>query len=204
MRSDLLRPALVLSAAAVLAATGVAAAAPAPKPVCNLITDATGDVTAPSANLDIVSADIATDAKRITGVVRVARLANGDGTAPTGVAYNFRFKLPGDAAQYYLLASIEPAPVGATTFEYGTIETGNSLTPLGEGSGKVDLAKNEVRITAPTTLGSKKVKPGTKVLSLQALTQRRFVVLLSGADSTVIDESKTYTAGSRSCVTPGA
>jgi hypothetical protein len=28
--------------------------------------------------------------------------------------------------------------------------------------------------------------------------------LLSGADSTVLDESKTYTSGSRSCVVPGA
>ncbi|MBC7373347.1 MAG: hypothetical protein H7323_05090 [Frankiales bacterium] len=197
-----------LALALALAVTGVtafgASAAPAPKPVCNLITDPTGDVTVPSANLDIVSADIASDARRLTGVIRVSKLATSDGTAPTGVAYSFYFKLPGSAVQYYLLASVEPAPVGATTFEFGTVETGNSLTPIGPATGVIDLAKSEVRITAPTTLGSVKVKPGSKIVSLQAFTQRRFVVLLSGADSTELDESKTYTAGTRSCVTPGA
>lgn len=203
MRIFALRPALAAAVVAALALSGAALAAPA-KPVCNLITDPTGDVTLPSPNLDIVSADIATNAKKLTGVIRVAKLANSDGTAPTGVAYNFRFKVPGQDTQFYLLASAEPSPLGDTTFEYGTIETGNRLTPLGDATGKFDLAKNEVRITAPTKLGGlANVKPGTKVVSLQALTQRRFVVLLSGADSTVLDASKSYTAGTPSCVVPG-
>ena len=201
MRTSL-RTALVLTAAASVALAGGAVAAPA-KRVCNLISDPAGDVTLPSANLDVVSADFASDAKKITGVIRVTKLANSDGTAPTGVAYNFRFKLQGDETQYYLLASAVPSPLGATTFEYGTITT-NRLTPLGDATGAIDLAKNEVRVSAPTTLGSAKVKPGTKVVNLQALTQRRFVALLSTADSTVIDESKSYTAGTPSCVTPGS
>lgn len=198
-----LRTAFALTAAATVAFGGAAAAAPA-KPVCNLIADGTGDVTAPSANLDIVSADVASDAKKLTAVIRVAKLASSDGTAPTGVAYNFRFMLPGSTVRYYLLASAEPSTIGGTTFEFGTIETGNALTPLGDATGTFDLAKSEVRITAPTSFGSVKIKPGTKLVSLQALTQRRFVVLLSGADSTVIDESKSYTAGTASCVKPGA
>lgn len=202
MRTSL-RTALALTATASLAFAGAAGAAPA-KPVCNLITDGTGDVTAPSANLDIVSADIGSDAKKLTGVIRVAKLATGDGTAPTGVAYNFRFMLPGSDVRYYLLASAEPSPLGATTFEFGTIETGNALTPIGDATGTFDLARNEVRITAPTSFGAVKIKPGTKLVSLQALTQRRFVVLLSGADSTVIDERKTYTAGTKTCVKPGS
>ncbi len=197
-----LRTVLATSVVAAVALAGGAVAAPA-KRVCNLITDPTGDLTVPSANLDVVSADIATDAKKLTGVIRVAKLANSDGSAPTGVAYNFRFKLPGNDTQFYLLASAVPSPVGRTTFEYGTITT-NRLTPLGEATGKFDLAKNEVRVTAPTTLGDAKVKPGSKIVSLQAVTQRRFVVLLSTADSTVINESKSYTAGSPSCVKPGA
>ena len=193
---------------AVTAATGLSllaagGALAAPKPVCNLVSDPTGDVTLPSAALDVVSADIATDAKSLTGVIRVAKLANSDGTAPTGFAYNFRFKVAGDPTQFYLLASSVPSPIGQTTFEYGTISL-NRLTPLGEAKGVLDLAKSEVRVTAPTSLGSVKVKPGTKLVDLQAITQRRFVVLLSSADSTVIDEKKTYTAGTPSCVKPGA
>ena len=198
-----LRTALAVTAAATVAFAGGATAAPA-KPLCNLITDGTGDVAAPSANLDIVSADVASDAKKLTAVIRVAKLAESDGTAPTGVAYNFRFMLPGSTVRYYLLASVEPSSLGGTTFEFGTIETGNALTPIGDATGKLDLAKSEVRITAPTSFGAVKIKPGTKLVSLQALTQRRFVVLLSGADSTVIDESKSYTAGTASCVKPGS
>jgi hypothetical protein len=198
-----LRTALAVTAAASVALAGGAAAAPAKVP-CNVITDGTGDVTAPSANLDIVSADVSSDAKKLTGVIRVAKLANSDGTAPTGFAYNFRFKVAGSAVQYYLLASSEPSPIGATTFEFGTIETGNALTPIGDATGKIDLAANEVRITAPTSFGDVKIKPGTKLVDLQAVTQRRFVVLLSGADSTVIDQSKSYVAGTRTCVKPGA
>lgn len=196
------RPALALAVACGVALSGGAQAAPS-KPACNLIQDPAGDVTLPSANLDIVSADIASNAKKLTAVIRVAKLANSDGTAPTGVAYNFRFKLPGDTTQYYLLASAEPSPFGSTTFEYGTIET-NRLTPIGDATGTFDLAKNEVRVTAPTTFGSAKIKPGSKIVSLQAVTQRRFVVLLSTADSSVVDDSKSYTAGSASCVKPGA
>lgn len=196
------RPALALALLPALLAAGAATAAPA-KPVCNLISDGAGDVTAPSANLDILSADVSSDAKKLTGVIRVAKLAASDGSAPTGFAYNFRFKVAGSDVQYYLLASSEPSPIGATTFEFGTIETGNSLTPIGDATGKIDLAKNEVRITAPTSFGAVKIKPGTKLVDLQAVTQRRFVVLLSGADSTVLD-GKTYTAGAASCVKPGA
>lgn len=202
-----LRAALALSTVAVLAASGVAGAAPArpaPKPVCNLVVDAAGDTTGPTDALDVVSADIASDARRVTAVLRVRKLATTDGTAPTGTAYSFRFKVAGSAVQYYLLGSIEPAPVGATTFEFGTIETGNSLTPIGDATGKVDVARNEVRISAPLSFGSARLKPGVRLVDLQAFTQRRFVVLLSGADSTVIDPRRSYTTGTRSCVKPGA
>ena len=148
-----------LALALALAVTGVtafgASAAPASKPVCNLLIDPTGDVTVPSANLDIVSADIASDARRLTAVIRVSKLATSDGTAPTGVAYSFRFKLPGSAVQFYLLASVEPAPIAATTFEFGTVETGNSLTPIGPATGVIDVAASNLEPSraAPATGG---------------------------------------------------
>lgn len=201
------RPVLALALVGVVATTGLAGAATKPKPkpvkpVCNLVTDPAGDVTVASDNLDVVGGDLASDAKGITGVIRVKKLAATDGTAPSGFAYNFRFKVTGSDKQYYLLASSEPSPIGALTFEYGTINATNQLTATGAAKGVLDTAANEVRMTAPLDLGDGKVKPGTKFTDLQAITQRRFVVLLSGSDSTVIDPSKTYSAGAPSCVKP--
>ena len=168
-------------------------------PACNLITDPAGDVTAvPSDNLDILSGDIASNAKSLTAVIRVAKLATSDSTAPTGMAYNLRFQVDGDAATYYLLSS--NTPTTGQVFEYGTVAT-NVLTKVGDATGVIDMAKNEIRITAPLDFGG--LKSGAKIGALQAFSQRRFVALLAGADSTVIDDTKTYKAGAPSCVTVG-
>jgi hypothetical protein len=185
-----------------VAAAGAAVAAPTPKPVCNLVQDAAGDVSAPpSDNLDIISADVATTSKRLTAVIRVKKLASSDGTSPTGVGYTMRFNVPGNAATYYLLASVEPDPIGTTTFEYGTVETGNQLTPIGDAYGVFDLAKSEVRITSPVDFKTVALKPGTIIKSLSVAAQRRYVVLLSGADTAT--STKAYVAGSPSCVKVG-
>ncbi len=194
------RPAVAAAVGASLVLAGAATAAPKPKPVCNLVTDATADTTGPSTALDIKSADIATNAKALTAVIRLEKLSTTDSSAPTGLAYNFRFKVVGGDQIYYLLASVEPEAIGGTTFEYGTV-AGAQLTKVGDAIGILDTVNNEVRMTAPLDFAG--IKKGFKLGSLQALTQRRFVVLLSGADSTVIDETKTYTSGAASCVKVG-
>lgn len=73
MRARLLRPALTAGLLGVLATAGLAGAAPA-KPVCNLVQDVKGDGTGflltdqdylpNNSNLDLISGDIATDARR--------------------------------------------------------------------------------------------------------------------------------------------
>src|SRR3954451_18472307 len=66
------------------------------KPACKLVTDGSGDakgtgtaVTTPSsdANLDIITADIATNATTLTGVLRVSKPSASDSMAPTGWEY---------------------------------------------------------------------------------------------------------------------
>src|SRR5262245_27463636 len=67
---------------------------PKPKPVCNLVTDPAGDASLLAgasgqgydASLDIISADVASDGKTITAVVRVKTLAKpaNDTAAPLG------------------------------------------------------------------------------------------------------------------------
>src|SRR3712207_6804956 len=69
------------------------AAVKKPKPVCNLLVDEKGDaIPVNSAGLDIVSADIASDGRKITGVIRLAGPASAlDPTAPSGRTYHLEF-----------------------------------------------------------------------------------------------------------------
>ncbi len=195
----LVRTATALALTGSLFAVGASQAATAP--VCKLMTDAEGDVTAvQSKNLDIVSGDIASDSKNLTGVIRVAGLSSSDSTAPSGFGHQVRFNVDGGAVPFYFLASNEPSPIGSLTFEYGTVD-GNILTKVGDAVGVVDTKANEIRMSAPTSVFG--VKAGSKITGMQAVTQRRFVVLLSGGDSSAIDDTKTYIAGTKSCVTPG-
>lgn len=196
------RAAVLVSAiiAAGLAGSASAATKPAPK-VCKLITDATGDVTPAGPSLDIVSGDVASDAatKKITAVIRVAGgLGASEPTAPTGRTWRIQFTHPSSDKPLYLLASQEPT---GTTFEFGTI-SGNFLDGQGTATGVIDAAKNEVRITAPSAFdGLAKLTAGSKVTSISAVTQRRFVVLLTAGDSAIA--TKSYTLGAASCVAVG-
>src|SRR3982751_4828473 len=71
------------------------AKAKAVKPVCNLVQDAKGDAGAnniPGADGDdIVSADVASDATTLTGVIRLAALQANDPQAPFGRNYSVLF-----------------------------------------------------------------------------------------------------------------
>ena len=112
-----------------------------PKPVCKLVTDRSGDakgtgtaLTTPSsdANLDIISADVATNATTLTGVVRVSKLATSDSTAPAGWQYQVVFSVGG----YTDTVEVVVGPSG-TSWNGG------------KGTGKIDAAKKEVRISVP-------------------------------------------------------
>jgi len=212
MRARLLRPALTLGVLGLLATAGLAGAALAPKPVCNLVTDEKGDGTGflftdadylpNDPQLDLVSGDIATNGKMITAVIRTAELALTDSNAPTGRIFYANFTV--GEATLWLAAELDRA--GAGSFAAGFTET--RRTALGAATGVVDVGKKEIRITAPMSIFAEKakIKGGVKILDLNLLAQRflgdRAVVgVTPSADAAT--GGKTYVAGAPSCVTVG-
>jgi hypothetical protein len=125
-----------------------------PKPVCNLVTDAKGDAedgqlgSNEDPSLDIVSADVATNSKQITAVIRVAKLANPDSLSLLGNYYSFGFT--GSSLQ-----------VGQTM--YVQIEPTGVVWQGGAGTGVLDTVHNEIRMTLPLSYfgtGAAAVVPG--------------------------------------------
>lgn len=132
------------------------AQAAGPRPVCDLVSDPSGDVS-PSApgvgdsDYDIRSADIATDKRRLTVVIRLASLAPEDPSAPVSRDYEFDFVANGHA--FGMLASLLTGGSNYQAVVYDVTEPGGrSGTDLGDVTGVVDTARHEIRITAPLSL----------------------------------------------------
>jgi len=89
--------ALLLGAVGTVTEASAAARRPVVKPVCNLVTDPTGDYdkTFAKPSTDIVSADIAIDAKALTWVVRTAGPITDTEPARLGRQWLFRFTAVG-------------------------------------------------------------------------------------------------------------
>lgn len=151
----------LLATSLLVGGAGIASAAPAkPKPaaaapVCNLVADPKGDAkyngVPGAAGDDIVSADVASDATTITGVLRLAGLSASDPNAPFGRGYFVLFSAPSSADQLFVSARTYPQ---GTKFVYGyqgvDPNSGiNTSYTLGDATGVVDTAKGEIRISAP-------------------------------------------------------
>lgn len=213
----------VTALASTVLLTGVAGHAdaakrPKPKPippVCNLVTDPKGDtyitrdqdiigVYGPQEDaLDITSADIASDAKNITAVIRVVKLAKTIATG-AGQGYELEFTSPGAAGPLYLAASILN---GTETYSVGKRDaTTNTSTSLGkDATGVFDLAKSEVRITAPISDFASEgqgAKPGARLSPTLVTASRNLVAVNVFADNA--SGTGTYIAGNPSCVKVGA
>lgn len=210
MRARLLRPTLAAGMLGLIATAGLAGAAPAA--TCNLVVDEKSDATGfvftdedyvpNNPQLDLVSGDIASDGKTITAVVRLDQLALSDSSSPTGRTYYANFTV--GEATLFLAAALDGA--GAATYSGGFIEARRSS--LGEATGVVDVAKKEVRISAPVKLFTEKAKivKGTKILDLNLLAQR-YVGHRSVAGVTpsadAAEGGKAYIAGAKSCLVVG-
>jgi len=205
---------------------GAAQAAPVKK-VCNLVTDGTNDTfaaraqdgTAPGPQdnaLDIKSADIASDGKVITAVIRVASLTAAQ-TSPQGRGFAFDFLLPSSELQGSMRAVFinGQAPYFEATIKDPSVPNSPS-TFLATITGSVDEKKGEVHITAPVAVFSElgAIKKGTLITPAgDAATSGRAVPPSPGiagqpvatryvfADVAV--DSKPYKVGTPSCVTPG-
>jgi hypothetical protein len=202
----------LLTAAALAGPVLLAGAATAgPKAACNLVADPAGDATGfvvtglPLPNddaLDIVSGDVASNKKLLTGVIRLASMA-ADSSSPTGRTYYVNFTINGTKA--FLDAIV--ASDGSVTFNAGDFTgTNNGRKTLGAVEGVVDPAKKEIRITAPAGTWTESAKPGAKIAGLDLLAQRFIGTTTTGGVTPTADEAKSdavYVAGSASCVTPG-
>jgi hypothetical protein len=144
---------LALAAAVLVSAAGtVAEAAPkAPPKLCNLVTDAGGDVLTGNKTLDVVGGDIATNAKTVTAVIRFAKLSQQDLTSPTGRFYEFTFSYDGRGQSL----SVTLDALGTPTWTQG-------------GTGVIDLAKNEIRMHLPVDnlIGRPVLKPNAPLADL--------------------------------------
>ena len=208
MKTFRLRPLLALTLCAGLAgATGLGTASAA-APVCNLITDAKGDATGPTtANndpaLDITSSDIASDGKKVTVVIRVAKLAKSSPNYPYGISWRMNFTA-GDVKYFLSSISDRSGVVGQSGY---TDETGGHIA--GAAIATLDEAKNEVRISSSVLgfAGKGNLKPGTVFSELNSVTgaiaqvpnvgNLRYPTLDTAAGST------DYKGGVKSCVKPG-
>ena len=211
------RPVLCLVlAASVVGGTAASQAAvkkkPAPKPVCNLVTDPKGDsslstaATLPGTGddaLDIVSADLAASAKTLTAAIRLVKVADTATTAPNGFSVVYTFTAPSKPDVPLYLRYFAGSPALDGLFEYGYDDPTNGLTPLGDAFGVVDTAKNEIRISAPLNGfdAQAPIKKNDKLAGFDVTTSRDLVVLLTYADRGTA--TTTYTVGAPSCVTPG-
>jgi hypothetical protein len=220
-------------AAAVLLTAPNAFGAPA---ACRLVVDpkgddrVNGDTGSPAlddvyddSDLDVVSADVATDARNVTTVVRTATLRESDPDSPTGRMYWFSFAV---GRQTYTVAATltvdgrygvvyrdtQPYQEGGVAGDIGEI--------LGSAVVRADFARSEVRVTAPLTYFARTpIGRGTRLTGLRAWTfhqygtagQRHQVadrVVMWGAAGygTGVDaasSARTYVAGSASCVAVG-
>ncbi|HUR14124.1 MAG TPA: hypothetical protein VM097_06490 [Mycobacteriales bacterium] len=218
----LTRPALCLALVASVTAATAATAATRPrpkplKPVCNVVVDPAGDASpqppAPSDDsFDVLSADIASDAKNVTAVIRMKNVSS-TGLGQLGRDVQMTFDLVGAEAKVWI--GYTGSSYGGDAFQYGLIGMGDagSTSPTGDAVGKIDAAKNEIRMTVPVAdlNGLGKIKPGAKVSSI-AVTASQLVGVApnpSGVyafNSFTVDDAaavKPYIAGYPSCVKPG-
>jgi hypothetical protein len=214
----------VLAAVAVLAAAVPAVARPDQVP-CNLLPDEEGDVqpmpgtdNVPvpderTSQLDILSADIAADAKTLTVVIRLKDLTSPDPTNPLGLAYDFYF-----TAQEQSFWFVGTLVTGGNDFrvyaqdnqlEDGRGDYFQGGTVIGAATGTLDLTRHEIRMTAPLTLFETKahLTQGTALYGLLARSSRSNGINTSGESHAAragadqaYDEKAKYRLGEHHCI----
>lgn len=241
------RAALAAGLVATIAITGTANAAghkkkakPATKPVCNLVQDPSGDAPldltlglAPSSmpndpNGDILSADLSSNGKFVTAVIRVKSIAAPGTTWPLAHFYMLSWTAPGHDTPVYLGGIVDPDPAAGAVlgpqyvfgdggeFQKALIYYNIDSTAV---KGTVNTAKNTLTLSVPISAISAygKFTPGNKFSGLVATSQ----ALVNGpvlptnlpavggsiawgwAEDTA-NGAKDYTAGTPSCVKPGS
>jgi hypothetical protein len=227
-----LRRAGVLAPLAVVLLAGQALATTAPAKVCRILRDPAGDAgaTVPTpgepvrvlpggATDDLLSADVASDGRTVTAVLRLADVVGTDLVAPTGHGYSMSFRVRGSEREQFLQARTYAT---GTQFSYGYRYTDAAgltyVRVVGAARGTVDPARNEVRVHVPATVLQGRVRKGSVLLDLHASTFRLWgqgvvgprdvqgvTVPLDGTATTFDSgDADRYVVGTPSCVRPGA
>ncbi len=203
-----LRPVLVALLALPLVPAPAHAAAK--KPVCKLVTDAKGDASpVPDDTLDVLSADISSDYKRITAAIRLAGSPKGtDPLAPSGRVYSIQFV--GQGGEHPVAFTFILAPTG-TAAVHGHFDPQTGIIQ-GDGEANYKIVENEVRMTTPIGSFSDygKFKPKAKITDIQVNAGRMLGAFVNtdtyGYNTQVADRAtseKVYVAGSKSCLKVG-
>jgi len=127
-----------------------------PRPACDLVTDPSDDVmgSAPgidNGDYDIRSADVATDAHKLTAVIRLTSLAPEDPMSAVARDYEFDFVANGHG--FGLMADLLTGGASFEAVVYDkTAPGGRTGADLGEIAGVIDQARHEIRMTAPLSL----------------------------------------------------
>lgn len=215
---------VLVLAAGVLVAGSAAAAAPS----CRIVKDRTGDTyavspqNAPPAGspvhgpqddyLDLVNADLASDGKNLTAVVRVRKLARTSTTSPLATTYALTFSVPGRPGSATLRAQLHSK---GAAYEALTTSAADVSTYLGPALGAIDFQKNEVRMTVPVSVFKSyaAIKRGTKLKPVETTTGRGTSAPAlatpgapapsRGLDADIATGGKTYAVGARSCLRVG-
>ena len=206
--------AVVLTGALLAAGLASSAQAAKPKLPCKNMTDPTGDVVFAQASnatayedaaLDLVSGDLGSDKKVITAVIRVSKLAVPASTS-VGTTYEMRISGPaGDPFTLWANLSASGNKFGVGTIDADPTGTGyppETATSTGTATGVVDLAKGEIRITAPYSAFSG-FKPGVKVGIDTVIAKRGLPGQFYGRYADDGAGSKSLPLGTPTCVTPG-
>jgi hypothetical protein len=202
-----MRPVAVVAALGLLAAASPAHAGRSHARACNLIRDKRGDATGPFGQnlgpsladpaVDVLSADIATNASRLTAVIRVAGDPRTAATSsPSGRYWFVHFSVAGHDFEAF-------ADSGLATGGYGVREVGEQQLP-GAHNGTGSLSNGAVSITVPlTALRDRRatVRAGSSLFTGLAAVSGR-TTDTGPADLAPIGDP--YRAGTPSCVKIGS
>ncbi|HVF19756.1 MAG TPA: hypothetical protein VNA14_05900 [Mycobacteriales bacterium] len=199
----------------------------APRAACQLVTDPEGDggmwgqvppgTPAYPTSLDILSADIATNAKQFTAVIRVSQLQSFEQGSPTGIGFAIHVTV--NKQRFRLAASRNPGSDPVFTME-GRIEYvgdenngGATYGLIGLIDGIFDEDASEIRMTAPMKNFTPKVQRGARFNDLRLWsyyeagyasdTENRRPWGGANHSADRAESKATYAAGAPSCVKVG-
>lgn len=203
-----LRTSTALLLTGVLAVGATTATAAVKKPVCNLVTDEAGDTAylalPASDTIDILSADIASDGKKLTAVLRVKKYTANETATVHGKRFIVAFEGAGLKPMYLTLLDY---PVGQV-FNFGSTSVDaagrTTYTSDGAATGAVDAAAGTITISTDAAAlkeaGYGTLTKGKDLSGINAVTFRRVgTSLFSGDDAAT---SKKYKVGAASCLKP--